>query len=95
MTCLYAATGKKPGRPKRGFPVVTASHRSAIALRKAAESVRGKARVCGSAPAPGATGRADGDALAVARGVVLASGDADFAEGDPVPATLGFAVGAG
>src|SRR5579872_6648530 len=103
FTCLYAATGKKPGRPKRGFPVVTASHRSAIALRNAAESVRGKARVCGSAPAPGATGRADGDALAVAlgvalpvaRGIALASGDADFAEGDPVPATLVFAAGAG
>ena len=95
MTCWYAATGKKPGRPKRGFPVVTASHRSAIALRKAAEPVRGKARVCGSAPAPGATGTADGDALAVARGVALGPGDADFAEGDPVPATLAVAVGAG
>ena len=46
----------------------------------------GKARVCGSAPAPGATGRADGEALAVARGVTLAVGGADFAEGDPVPA---------
>ena len=94
MTCWYAATGKKPDRPKRGFPVVTASHRSAIALRKATESVRGKARVCGSAPAPAATGTADGDALAVARGVALGPGDADFAEGDPVPATLAVAVGA-
>ena len=55
----------------------------------------GKARVCGSAPAPGATGLADGDALAVARGVALAVGDADFAEGDPVPAALAFAVGGG
>src|SRR5207302_11342372 len=95
FTCLYAATGKKPGRAKRGFPVVTASHRSAIALRNAAESVRGKARVCGSAPAPGATGMADGDALAVARGVTLGAGDADSAEGDPVPAALAFAVGDG
>jgi len=66
-----------------------------MALRKAAESVRGKARVWGSEPAPGATGRAAGDALAVARGVALAAGDADFAEGDPVPAALAFAVGDG
>ena len=76
--------------------MVTASHRSAIALRKATESVRGKARVCGSAPAPGAT---------PARRMVthwrwpaegaLGPGDADFAEGDPVPATLAVAVGAG
>jgi hypothetical protein len=73
--------------------VVTASHRSAIALSKADEGVPGKARVCGSAPAPGATGLADGGALAVARGVTLAVGGADFAEGDPVPAALGFAVG--
>src|SRR5437763_15023090 len=93
FTCLYAATGKKPGRAKRGFPVVTASHRSAIAWRNAAESVRGKARVCGSAPAPGATGTADGDALAL--DVALALGDADFAEGDPVPAVLAFAAGGG
>src|SRR5438552_14245479 len=95
FTCLYAATGKKPGRPKRGFPVVTASHRSAIALRNAAESVRGKARVCGSAPAPGATGTADGDALAVTADGALVLGAADFAEGDPVPAVLAFAVGGG
>jgi hypothetical protein len=61
--------------------------------------VPGKARVCGSAPEPGATGLADGEALAVARGVTLgvtlAVGGADFAEGDPVPAALGFAVGGG
>jgi len=75
--------------------VVTASHRSAIALRNAAESVRGKARVCGSAPAPGATGTADGDALALTLGVALEAGDADFAEGDPVPAVLAFAAGEG
>jgi hypothetical protein len=66
-----------------------------MALSKAAVRVPGKARVCGSAPAPGATGRADRDALAVARGVTLAVGDADFAEGDPVPAALAFAVGGG
>ncbi len=66
-----------------------------MALPKAAVRVPGKARVCGSAPAPGATGRADGDALAVARGVTLAVGGADFAEGDPVPAALAFAVGGG
>ena len=62
FTCLYAATGKKAGRPNRGFPVVTASHRSAIAWRKAAEPVLGKARVCGRVPAPGATGSDTGDA---------------------------------
>src|SRR5213082_2679296 len=95
FTCLYAATGKKPGRPKRGFPVVTASHRSAIALRNAAESVRGKARVCGSAPAPGATGTADGDTLALTLSVALEAGDADFAQGDPVPVALAFAAGEG
>jgi hypothetical protein len=65
-----------------------------MALSKAAVRVPGKARVCGSAPAPGATGLADGDALAVARGVTLAVG-ADFAEGDPGPAPLAFAVGGG
>jgi hypothetical protein len=69
-----------------------------MALSKAAVRVPGKARVCGSAPAPGATGLADADAdadaLAVARGVTLAVGGADFAEGDPVPA-LAFAVGGG
>ena len=60
--------------------------------------MRGKARVCGSAPAPGATGRAAGVALAVAvraRSTPSAAGDADFAEGDPVPAALAFAVGGG
>jgi hypothetical protein len=56
--------------------------------------VLGKARVCGSAPAPGATGTADGDALAVARGAALALGDADVAAGDPVPEGLTLAVGA-
>jgi hypothetical protein len=65
-------------------------------LRNAAESVLGKARVCGSAPAPGATGTADGDALALALtldvALALALGDADFAEGDPV---LAFAAGGG
>jgi hypothetical protein len=72
-----------------------------MALSKAAVRVPGKARVCGSAPAPGATGLADADALAVAvavavaRGVTLAVGGADFAEGDPVPAALAFAVGGG
>src|SRR5580704_1686647 len=95
LTCVYAATGKKPGRAKRGFPVVTASHRSAIVLRNAAESVRGKALVCGSAPAPGATGTADGDALGVTADVALALGDADFAEGDPVPPVLAFAADGG
>jgi len=65
-----------------------------MALSKAAVRVPGKARVCGSAPAPGATGLADGDALA-ARGVTLAVGDADFAVGDPVPAALAVAAGGG
>jgi uncharacterized protein (DUF58 family) len=59
--------------------------------------VRGKARVCGSAPAPGATGTADGDALAlaldVALALALALGGADFAEGDPVPGALAFGGG--
>jgi hypothetical protein len=68
-----------------------------MALSKAAVRVPGKARVCGSAPAPGATGLADADAdtLAVTRGVTLAVGDADFAAGDPVPAALAVAVGDG
>jgi hypothetical protein len=34
-------------------------------------------------------------AVAVARGVTLAVGGADFAEGDPVRAALAFAVGGG
>jgi hypothetical protein len=66
-----------------------------MALSKAAVRVPGKARVCGSAPAPGATGLADGDALAAARGVTLAVGDADFAVGDPVPVAIDVAVGGG
>ena len=51
--------------------MVTASHRSVIALRKAAESVCGKALVCGRAPAPGATGSEAGDGVALARGTAL------------------------
>ena len=46
-------------------------------------------------PHPALPARAAGDALAVARGVTLAVGGADFAEGDPVPAALAFAVGGG
>jgi hypothetical protein len=38
---------------------------------------------------------ADGDALAAAPGEALAPGDADSAEGDPVPEALAFAVGGG
>src|SRR5712691_276213 len=95
FTCLYAATGKKAGRPNRGFPVVTASHRSSIAWRKAAEAVLGKARVCGRAPAPGATGRDTGDAVALARGAALAAGAAVCVGCDRVPAALALAVGGG
>src|SRR5215472_3937642 len=95
FTCLYAATGKNPGSPKRGFPVVTASHRSAIAFRKGTEPGRGTAGVGGSAPAPGATGGAGGDALAVTCGVGLPVGDGAAAEGDLVSATLLFADGRG
>src|SRR5208282_1538994 len=71
FSCRYAASGKKAGWAKRGFPLVTASHRSVIALRKAAESVPGKAPVCGRAPAPGATGREAGDGVALACGTAL------------------------
>src|SRR5947207_2302023 len=97
FTCLYAATGKKPGRAKRGFPVVTASHRSAIAWRNAAESVRGKARVCGSAPAPGATGTADGDVLAldVFSPATRAWFDGAFAEPTQAQAGAWQAIGKG
>jgi hypothetical protein len=38
---------------------------------------------------------AAGGVLAVALDVALAPGDAGFAEGDPVPVTLAFAVGGG
>jgi hypothetical protein len=38
---------------------------------------------------------ADGDALAAAPDGALAPGDADSAEGDPVPEALAFAVGGG
>src|SRR5271166_2741584 len=89
----YAASGKKAGWAKRGFPLVTASHRSVIALRKAAESVPGKAPVCGRAPAPGATGRGAGDGVALACGTalpaVLAAGSVG---GDPVPVVLALVV---
>jgi len=95
FTCSYAATGKKAGRPNRGFPVVTASHRSAIAWRKAPEAVLGKARVCGRAPAPGATGRDTGPVVALARGVALCVGAAGRAGCDPAAATLALAVDGG
>src|SRR4029077_2569268 len=93
FTCLYAASGKNAGRPNLGFPVVTASHRSSIALRKATEVVRGRARVCGRAPAPGATGRDDGAAACVARGVALTAGAVDPAGCERVPAPLAWPDG--
>src|SRR6266702_1616041 len=95
FTCLYAASGKKAGRPNRGSPVVTASHRSAMAWPNAAEAVRGKAGVCGRAPAPGATGRDAGDAVALACGVALPAGAAVLAGCDPVIGTLALAVDGG
>src|SRR5690242_1612470 len=82
--------------------MVTASHRSAIALRKATEFVPGRPWVCGLVPAPGATGRAAvGEACRVALrvGVVaLPAGaavpaDVAAADGDPVPDTPAVAAG--
>ena len=74
--------------------MVTASHTSCIAARKAGEFVLGKARVCGRAPAPGATGRAAGDVAG--RACEVGSGVADDRGGrDAVPAALDFAVGGG
>jgi hypothetical protein len=58
-------------------------------LRKAAEFVRGRAWVCGRAPAPGATGTAAvGDACGVALcvGAAVRVGVAD--DGDPVTVVL-------
>ena len=53
----------------------------------------GKARVCGRAPAPGATGRGAGDGVALACGTalpaVLAGG---CVGGDPVPVALALVV---
>src|SRR5271166_1181868 len=60
FTCSYAASGKKAGRASRGFPVVTASHRSCMAFLKATDLVLGNALVCSRRPAPGATGSALG-----------------------------------
>jgi hypothetical protein len=58
-------------------------------LRKAAESVRGKAWVCGRAPAPGATGREAGEGVALARGTALAAGLAGgCVRGDPAALAL-------
>src|SRR5271157_825012 len=94
FSCWYAACGKKAGRPKRGLPVVTASHRSVIASRKAAESVRGKVRVCGRAPAPGATGREAGDGVALACGTALPAGRAGGCVcGDLVSVALALVAG--
>jgi hypothetical protein len=89
FTCRYAASGKKAGRPKRGLPVVTASHRSAMALRKAAEAVRGRAWVCGRAPAPGATGTA---AVGTADGGEAEVGEAAAGEAPGVALRAGAAV---
>src|SRR5947209_20486527 len=100
FTCRYAASGKNADRPKPGLPVVTASHRSAIALRKAAEFVRGRAWVCGQAPAPGATGTAAvGEACGAALRVGVAvrpsvAGDDDTAD-DPVALALAVIAGDG
>jgi hypothetical protein len=78
---------------------VTASHRSAIAWSKATERALGKALVCGRAPAPGATGRAASEELALALGAALAllfsGGVAGAADGDPGRLTLVRAVGGG
>src|SRR5271165_3383414 len=97
FSCRYAASGKKAGRPKRGFPLVTASHRSAIALRKAVDSVRGKVPVCGRAPAPGATGREAGDGGALACGTALPAGLAGVVGCDvtPVPGALAWVADGG
>src|ERR1700722_5927771 len=88
FTCLYAASGKKAGRPKRGLPVVTASHRSVMACRKAADFALGKARVCGRAPAPGATGRGAGDLAALAGRIALPVGLAGWVGRGAVTAAL-------
>src|SRR5580693_7924976 len=92
FTCLYAASGKKAGRPKRGLPVVTASHRSVIACWKAADFALGKAPVCGRAPAPGATGREAGDLAALAGRMALSVGLAGCVGGGVVTAALARAT---
>src|SRR5215472_6088428 len=61
LSCSYAASGKNAGSANRDLPVVTASHRSWMALRNATDFVLGKAWVCLRRPAPGATGSALGD----------------------------------
>ena len=60
LTWTYAASGKNAGRARLASPVVTASHRSYMALWNAVEAVPGNAVVCGRLPAPGATGSALG-----------------------------------
>ncbi len=76
--------------------MVTASHTSCIASRNAAEPVLGKARVCGRAPAPGATGRAVGGPLG--RGdagaeVALLAGGRDDGCGSVLVALTAVAAG--
>src|ERR1039457_4100420 len=95
FSCWYAPSGKKAGSPRREFPVVTASHRSVIAWRKATESVLGRVRVCGSAPAPGATGRAVGGPVCWIAGVARGGGsDGGRVEGELVaPALVPPALG--
>src|SRR5712671_3845722 len=56
----YAASGKNPGSARLALPVVTASHRSYMALWNGVEAVPGNAVVWRRLPAPGATGSALG-----------------------------------
>src|SRR6201996_1695342 len=60
LTWVYAASGKNAGRARPALPVVTASHRSYMALWNGAEAVLGNAVVWRRLPAPGATGSALG-----------------------------------
>src|SRR5215469_10169760 len=60
LTWVYAASGKNAGSAKLALPVVTASHRSYMALWNGVEAVLGNAVVWWRLPAPGATGSALG-----------------------------------
>jgi hypothetical protein len=63
-----------------------------MACRKAADFALGKARVCGRAPAPGATGRGAGDLAALAGRIALPVGLAGCVGGGAVTAALARAT---
>src|ERR1017187_6170408 len=83
LSCLEAWTGKNAGLASDGRPARTASQRSVTIAWNAAPCVQGLVGVCGSRPAPGATGsgpRCAGDGIGI--GVTMGAIDSEVCLGD-------------